>query len=281
MIRSILVPLADGPGRKTAWEYASWLAAKNGSRLHGLAIVDIKFFEIPILGTPDGFMPSVVAAPVQETQNLMEEFRSRAKERTEEFGKACASAGLPCSTDIKTGIPGELIAREAIAHDIVVMAGGGSARTASPQRMDDLVSAAIHGSIRPVLVAGREFREIRQILVAYDGSVHSSRALLVAAELASRPGIQCSIVNIASSEESGNETLVPAQAFLSNHGVNPKKHVILGSKVSDLIGELATATHADLLVMGAYGHSPIREMLVGSTTEKVLLHCDCSAVLQT
>ena len=280
MIRSVLVPLADGSGRKTAWEYASWLAAKNGT-LHGLAIVDIKFFEIPILGTPDGFMPSVVAAPVQETQNLMEELRLRARERTEEFGKACAAAGLPCSTDVKTGIPGELIAREAIAHDIVVMARWSPARTASPQRMDDLVSAAIHGSVRPVLVAGREFREIRQILVAYDGSVHSSRALMVAAELASRPGIQCSLVNIASSEESGNETLAPAQAFLSNHGVNPKKHVIVGSKASDLIGELASSTHADLLVMGAYGHSPIREMLVGSTTEKVLLHCECSVVLQT
>ena len=49
--------------------------------------------------------------------------------------------------------------------------------------MDDLVSATIHGSVRPVLVAGREFREIRQILVAFDGSVHSSRALIVAAEL--------------------------------------------------------------------------------------------------
>jgi nucleotide-binding universal stress UspA family protein len=285
MIRSILLPLADGPLAANAREFAFWLAKKACSRIHVLAVIDLKAFEIPVMGTPDGFMPSVVAPPLQENQLLLDDLMKLAKERLEEFTRECASREIGCSTDIRTGIPPEIISRIAAGHDIIVMSRTGYNRVAEVQtKIDPLVSQVIRNSTRPVLVAGskpREGKEVKRILVAFDGSVHAARALLVAAELGSRAGIECTLMTISSVEEEGQETLAPAEAFLYHHGVTPRKQVVIGSKPSEIICEIAVSSQADILVMGAYGHTPVREMLFGSTTERVLSHCGTTVILQS
>ena len=86
---------------------------------------------------------------------------------------------------------------------------------------------------------------------------------------------------MAQSEDIGNEMLAPAEAFLFHHGITPKKQVLLSSKPSDVICELMASGRVDILVMGAYGHSPIREVLFGSTTERILAHCAANVILQS
>lgn len=285
MIRSILLPLSEGPPAAAARDYAFWLAKKEGSCIKALAVIDIKTFEIPVLGTPDGFMPSVVTPPMAESQSLMAELTSLARERLEQFAGESERANIRCSTETRMGLPGEVIARQAIAHDIVVMCRGGYARAAVPEgRMDPLVSEVIRGSIRPVLVAGTSFPgsgEVSRIVVAFDGSSHAARALPVAAELGARSGVECTVLTVSSSEEAGQALIEPAEAFLYHHGLAPKRRVVLGSRASDLICEVAADMRADMLIMGAYGHAPVREMLFGSTTERVLSHCGTTVVLQS
>jgi nucleotide-binding universal stress UspA family protein len=118
-------------------------------------------------------------------------------------------------------------------------------------------------------------------LVAFDGSIHAGRVLAVAAELGARPGVICTLVTVAGTQEAGEETQAPAESYLYHHGVTPKKQVILGSKPSEMICELVTTAKADILIMGAYGHRPMREMLFGSTTERVLSHCAATVILQS
>jgi nucleotide-binding universal stress UspA family protein len=286
MIRSILLVLSESPHDANAKNYAFWLARKEGSHIHGLAAIDIAAFEVPILGAPDGFMPSVMAPPLEESQSLMSDLSLVAKERLDQFSAQCESRGIPFSTEVKIGIPGEIIKRAAISHDIVVVSRTGYSRmVASGQgTVDALVAAVMRGSVRPVLVAGSEFREggdIRNVLVAYDGSDHSARSLLIAAELAARPGVSCTLVTVSQSEDLGQEILEPAEAFLYHHGVIPKKQIIVNSKPSDVICSLAASGGVDILIMGAYGHSPMREVFFGSATERILNHCAVNVILQS
>ena len=284
MIRSIMLALAEPPHDAGARNYGLWLARKIGSSIHLLSVVDISAFEVPVLGTPDGFMPPVVAPPLTESRSLMSDLLESARERLSHFAEQCSSRGIPVSMEVKTGIPGEVIGRSAVAHDIVVMSRVGYSRSGAVASIDPVVAPAIRNSVRPVLIAGSAFREgndVRNVLVAYDGSNHAARALLVAAELANRPGVSCTLLTVAPSEETGEETLAPAEAFLLHHNIAPRKQVIVSSKPSEVICGLAASEGVDLLVMGAYGHSPIREVLFGSTTERVLSHCTASVVLQS
>jgi nucleotide-binding universal stress UspA family protein len=150
--------------------------------------------------------------------------------------------------------------------------------------LDSHIGQIIRNSVRPVLVAGQEFNEggeVRNIVVAYDGSNHAARSLLVAAELASRPGVNCRLVNISASQEEGEEVLAPADAFMRHHGIVPTKQVVVHAKPSDVISSLASEKDVDLLIMGAYGRRPIREVIFGSTTEKVLAHSSVNVLLQS
>lgn len=285
MLASILLPLAEWPHGARAQDYAFWLA-KKGSHIQALAVIDVKSFEISVLGTADGFMPSVVSPPVAETQALLEDLTRIAKERLDRFARACKEKGLSCATEIRSGIPGDVIVREALAHDIIIMSRAGYARVpkSDDRSVDPLVSSVIRGSIRPVMVAGKEFPAtgaVKSLMVAFDGSVHAARALTVAAELSAGYGIECTLTTISPSEETGLETLAPAEAFLYHHGVTPKKQVVIGSKPSEQLCDIVGAAGADILIMGAYGHSPIREMFFGSTTERVLSHCEATVILQS
>lgn len=285
MIRSILIALAEAPYDASAKNYAFWLAKKEGSHIQALAVIDISVFEIPVLGAPDGFMPSVSTPSLKESQDLMNELTADAEHRLDQFAEQCASRSIPCSAETKTGIPGEVISRAAVAHDIVVISRAGYNRVANTKEtVDSLVAPVIRGSVRPVLVAGSEFREegdIRNILVAFDGSPHSARALKVASELAARPGVHCTLITVAHSDEFGREVLAPAEEYLSYHGITPQKRVIVGAKPSDVICGLVESEGIDLVVMGAYGHRPIREVLFGSTTERILAHCSTNVILQS
>jgi nucleotide-binding universal stress UspA family protein len=285
MIRSILIALAEPPNDAGAKNCAFWLAKKEGSHVRALAVVDVTTFEVPVLGGPDSFMPSVMTPPLSENQSLMQDLMNNAKERLDLFAAQCSSRGIPSATEAKTGIPGDVISRAAVAHDVVILSRTGYNRIANEREtIDAWIAPVVRGSVRPVLVAGAEFREgsdIRNVLVAYDGSPHSARALLTAAELAARPGVNCRLITVAQSEEIGQEVIASAEAFLFHHGVSPKKQVLISSKPSDVICELVASGGVDILIMGAYGHSPIREVLFGSTTERILTHCATNVILQS
>lgn len=285
MIRSILLALAEAPYDAAAKNYAFWLAEKEGSHIHALVVIDIAAFETPVLGTADGLMPSVVTPPLKESQSLMSDLMATARERLEQFTAQCASKGVASSTEVKTGIPGEVIGRAGIAHDIVLVSRTGYNRVANTQEtVDALVAPVIRNSVRPVLVAGSEFHDgsdIQNILVAYDGSNHAARVLRVAAELAARPGVNCTLITVAHSEEIGWDILAPAEEFLFHHGIEPIKKVVVSSKPSTVICDLVESGKVDVVVMGAYGHSPIREVLFGSTTERILANCAANVILQT
>jgi nucleotide-binding universal stress UspA family protein len=285
MIRSILLALAETPGDVGAVNYAFWLARKEGSHVHAVAMIDITAFEVPMIGTPDGFMPSVVPHSFRESQSLIDEMNTKCRKRLDLFADQCDARGISCSTETVTGIPSEILRQGAVAHDIVVVSRTGYNPAANTKEtIDSLVAPVIRSAVRPVLVAGTEFQEeseIKNILVAYDGSSHSVRALLVAAELASRPGTDCTLVSVVPLEEAGWEILAPAETFLSHHGVTPRTRVEVSSKSASVISDLVASERADLLIMGAYGHSPIREVLFGSTTERILSHCSTNVILQS
>lgn len=285
MIRSILLALADSPGDAGAINYAFWLARKENTHIHALSVVDITAFEVPMIGSPDGFMPSVVPHSFRESQSLMNEMNSKCRERLDRFAEQCAARGISYSTEMKPGIPSETISHCGIAHDIVVVSRSGYNPAANTKEtIDSLVAPVIRNSVRPVLVAGADFHEendIRNILVAYDGSAHAARALLVAAELASRPGAHCSLVTVVPTEDAGDEISGPAGEFLEHHGVATEKKVVISTKPSSVIGDFVVSGNVDLLIMGAYGHSPIREVLFGSTTERILSHCSVNVILQS
>lgn len=136
------------------------------------------------------------------------------------------------------------------------------------------VVRAVH---RPVLVASRAMRPINRFLIAYDGSATTRRCVEMVCASPLLKGLSCDVLMVG--ESAANATHMDwAIAQLQAAGFQPQSHVAAGS-ADAVIAQQVTDLSIDLLVMGAYGHSRIRTMIVGSTTTQVLRQCQIPVLL--
>lgn len=130
------------------------------------------------------------------------------------------------------------------------------------------VEQVIRASRLPVLVASREFRPIRKLLIAFDGGASSRKA---ADFLVSDPAFaayECHLVH-AGKPKADDPHLAWARERLSAWG-GPHHIEERAGEPEAVIEAYAREHDMDLLVMGAYGHSPIRRFIIGSTTTAMI-----------
>jgi nucleotide-binding universal stress UspA family protein len=137
------------------------------------------------------------------------------------------------------------------------------------------VVRAVH---RPVLVASRAFRPINRFLVAYDGSATTRRCIEMVALSPLLRGLPCDLLLVGEDSAGNRAHLQWASAHLAAAGFDADARIVAGSADSVIVAR-AEQQHTDLIVMGAYGHSRIRQLIVGSTTTHVLRSCQIPMLL--
>ncbi len=134
---------------------------------------------------------------------------------------------------------------------------------------------ALNGG-RPVLIvpnAGQASAAAENVLVGWDGRIEAARAVTAALPLlkAARR-VTLALVNPdVGPADHGEEPGADIALYLARHGVHVDVQVeTTSADTGSALLSTAAAVGADLLVMGCYGHSRLRELLVGGTTRTVL-----------
>jgi nucleotide-binding universal stress UspA family protein len=132
--------------------------------------------------------------------------------------------------------------------------------------------------VRPVLVASRRFQPIGRFLIAYDGGPSVMRAIdfVVASPLLQ--GAACHLLRAGHVDEKAGWYLSEAADRLRSAGYEVTPHASPGDPAG-LIAEAVEREGAHLLVMGAYGHSPIRNLILGSTTTTMVRTCQVPVLM--
>jgi nucleotide-binding universal stress UspA family protein len=128
------------------------------------------------------------------------------------------------------------------------------------------VVRAIH---TPILMATGKFSSPGNYMLAYDGSETADRAI---ARIASSPllcGLPGHVVMVGSDSDEHRQRLDNACALLSSKSHQVQPHLLQGN-VIDRLMDFQDRFNIELKVMGAYGHSRIREFIVGSNTTRML-----------
>lgn len=131
---------------------------------------------------------------------------------------------------------------------------------------------------RPVLVAARAFRPITRFMIAFDGSATTRKCVEMVAASPLLRGLDCHVLMVGQPSPDHDAHLDWSRTQLASAGFDPQLHLIAGTP-DTVIAQQVTALDIDLLVMGAYGHSKIRRMIVGSTTTQVLRSCQIPVLL--
>lgn len=142
---------------------------------------------------------------------------------------------------------------------------------------DKTIEGALFSSGRPVLIVpagARPTLKPRRVMVAWDARLEAARAVREAIEiLAAADDVRVVLVNPKADEwDHGAEPGADVAAYLARHGVKVTVDRLpsQGMTVAEVLRRHAGDTAAELLVMGAYGHSRLRERIFGGTTRSML-----------
>ncbi|MDP3799451.1 MAG: universal stress protein [Polaromonas sp.] len=135
--------------------------------------------------------------------------------------------------------------------------------------LDHNVERAIRSVQRPVLVARANYLEPKRFVIAFDGSPTGRKMVATVASSPLLKGLRCDVVMAGETTAEVQNQLAWARTSLLDAGFEVQASIEPGEPETALPNYLKVYS-ADLLVMGAYGHSRIRQLIVGSTTTTLL-----------
>lgn len=123
----------------------------------------------------------------------------------------------------------------------------------------------VRASKVPVFVASRAFKPIGKVLVAFDGSPSAMRAIERMSKSAVFDGLQITLLHVDNGGRPIGPKMDDAALVLGAAGLTATARTVSGEP-DEALQSVVASEGFDLLVMGAYGHSRIRSLIIGSTT---------------
>ena len=201
----------------------------------------------------------------------------RLKRRTDEVTAFAAKSDL--STDVASeycdgGALAEMVGRRARYADMTVL---GPTILADGNYKNHVLDGGLFRSGRPVLVLAKDKTvtlKPKTVVVAWDGSKEAARAVADSVDMLRHAKDVCLVMVDPSSSDVGNgaEPGADQAAYLARCGVKVTVERIpsMGGPVSEALQRFANDCGADIIIMGAYGHSRLRERIFGGVSVSMI-----------
>ncbi|MEW4567332.1 universal stress protein [Tautonia sp. JC769] len=266
MLRSVLVGLDGSEHGDAALELGLRWAKRFNALLVGLGVID----EPGIHGAEETWLGEVYFRQINE--RLTEDVRREVERTLERAALRCVEADVSFKPLEDIGTPHERIVIEAQRYDLIIMGQRTHFRFGWQDAADDTLRRVLTENPRPVVAAPERLEEERNsVLIAYDGSVQASRALQAFRFTGLGEGQTIRVLTIGPDKVEAARKADRAIEYLSFHGLKATPITLSSDRgPAEVILEHLGKTEADLLVMGAYGKSTLREFFLGSTTRSVL-----------
>ena len=176
------------------------------------------------------------------------------------------------TTSLRNGDILETLHERTEATDLLVVGKRGEAADFAKLHLGSNLERILRTADCPILVTARAFRPITKVLFAFDGRQGAMQAVEGLAASPLLRGVAVSLVAIGRETDPLIGKLQAAASQLRDSGMVVDERIIPG-EVNEVIPALVEAEEIDLLVMGAYGHSRLRTLVIGSTTSEMIRAC--------
>lgn len=268
-LKDILVLLDGTVQSEVRLGLAAGLARRHGAHLAGLFVVDVM---VPMMAAADAGSGAVLGEMIDQMRGeaLAEAARVEAA-----FRELLRRDGIPGEWRCVEGSTREQAALHARYVDLAVL--GQADPDGAPPGAAAAIEAVLFDSGRPVLVvpyAGSLPTFGERVLVGWNASAQSARAVHDALPLLVGAGsVVVSAVNPRRGIDAhGEEPGADIARHLARHGVKVTVEHSVAPEIGagDLLLNRASEISADLIVVGAYGHSRLRETILGGVTRTLL-----------
>jgi nucleotide-binding universal stress UspA family protein len=265
MIKDLIVNVTVGESRDVAGPYAISIAETFEAHVGAVAFSYEPVIPPTVMGgIPASFIESQRADSEKAATGALAKFDTAAKRAGVSFESRIVGASLAGAADTFGAM--------ARRFDLSVIAQAEPDKIA-PEEL--IAEGALFGSGRPVVVVPyiqKTGVKLDRVMVAWDASRNAARAVADAMPFLARAGT-IDVVIVASERPKSDEVAgADIGHHLARHGlkVEVKRIVATGTDVANTILSHAADSSADFIVMGGYGHSRLREFILGGATRGIL-----------
>jgi len=269
MIR-ILAAIDTSQHAETVMRYARFVARIFQGGVLGLCVVESKKIEGPLLRD---YLLTVGLDAGLDYKGAVERFlHIKSEELLETFRQGCAAEGIPFEGAVEKGIVPRVVGACAEEADIIILGRKGEHAEWHAAPLGSSVETVIRHTHKPVLITPRRFVEVRRALVAYDGSEHAREALDLAARIHRATGLGGVILHVRPvRDDEGTERLFAEVRERLGADSDAFRFLAHEGEAGTWIPACAVENDCQLIIMGAFGHSRLREKILGSATQQVIL----------
>lgn len=278
-----IIALVDGSiYSASVCEHAAWVATRTGTSLELVHVLGPR--EAPETQDLSGSIKLGARSALLEELAELDAQRARlighqGRAILEDAQKIVEDAGISdVSTRMRHGDVVDTLAELERDAAMIVVGKRGEAADFARGHLGSNLERIVRAAHKPVLVAARAFRPVSKVLVAYDGGVSAMKAVDHIARNRLFMGLPMTIVTVGAQSPASKNGLAEAAAKIEAAGL-PVETRLLAGQPEAVLGKLVEDEGFDLLVMGAYGHSRIRNLIIGSTTTELLRSCKVPVLL--
>lgn len=262
MIKRILVAIDGSESATAGLSIAGSLAGIINAELIGLYVEDIARLQGD-------------EAANAEAEKLLE---AESVSLYQTFQERCSSAKIEGRFLSIRGRPDEVIRERAKAVDFVVVGSYGLHEGVTKDQGDTVIGL-LRSVARPVLVVPEDVSGEPKIVIAYDGSLPSDRALRAAAEFAEISEMtDLHLLTVSPTSEECKSVQAPALDYLSAYDLHVTPVCITGNPEEAIISYVSQVD-ASVLVIAAFGPNRTKDSVFGKTTEAVMKSADAAILL--
>lgn len=273
-----LLVLIDGSiYSQSVCDHAAWVAERTKASVDLLHVLGRR----TISSVPADFSGNLNADArdtlLEELASLDEQQAKLAQKRgrliLEEAKARLMQAGIAeVTTRLRNGDLLETVQEFEPQADLILIGKRGEAADFATLHLGSNLERVVRASHKPVLVASRAFRPVGSFLIAYDGGASADKAVDHIAQGHLFPGLACRLLMAGQPDNAMMAKLEAAAAKLRAAGYDVTAGIKAGQPDA-VIARIVEQEGIGLLVMGAYGHSRIRTLIIGSTTTEMIRSC--------
>lgn len=261
-------------------DYAARAARRMNIGVELIHVID----RLPDLRPPldySAHMMSDMADTMLEEATQIDEQRARQLQQTasamlDEAAERVRRAGVP-SVQVRLaygGLVDQLQEYEQSAR-LVVIGKRGESELHATSHLGSNLQRVVRASRRPTMIVPPVFRPLRRFVVAYDGGSSSAKAIDMLTRETLLLEAECVLLTVSPGDPEHTVRLEAAAQRLRDAGYRVTEHLEKAEPghPDEAILSVVEKSRADLLVMGAYSHSRIRSLIIGSTTTAILRAC--------
>lgn len=279
-----LIALVDGSiYARSLCDHAAWIAKRSEAAVELLHVLGRRETASTPIDLSGNIALGARTALLEELSELDERTAKLARKRgraiLDDARAVLEAAGVAeVQARLKLGDLVETVTESEGEADLVMIGKRGEAADFAKLHLGSNLERIVRSCHKPVFVASRAFRPIERFLIAYDGGASSMKAVDHVARSRLFAGLQGRLLAVGPETAETRKGLEDAQALLKAGGYRVEADIVPGQPET-AISQTVEAEGIDLLVMGAYGHSRMRSLIIGSTTTAMLRLCKIPVML--